>query len=147
MFSQSGWLGKNAPSQIIYVDPKFLWKSGPTYPPAPSTVPHKIEIQPLNLQWSKVTKLMKLRRYLSFVAMRTEPSPRVFKQTSAQLMARTVYIVVWFASPATKATRWTFLSKKKKQIKARKVSSVHYIYCINYNYVLINPIFFIVFDH
>ena len=37
---------------------------------------------------------MKLRRYLSFVAMRTEPSPRVFKQTSAQLMARTVYIVV-----------------------------------------------------
>ena len=55
----------------------------------------------------------------------------------------TVYNVVWFVSPAT---RWTFLPKKK-HIKARKVSSMHDIYCINYNCVLIKPIFYSFWFH
>ena len=121
---------------------KFLWKSGPTYPPAPSIVPHKIEIQPLNLRWSKVTKLMKLRRYLSFVAMRTEPSPRAgiqANQCSADGTHGLHCSLICFTGH--KGHEVDISVKKKKQIKARKVSSVHYIYCINYNYVLINPIF------
>ena len=39
------------------------------------------------------------------------------------------------------------ISAQKKHIKARKVSSMHDIYCINYNCVLIKPIFYSFWFH